>query len=214
VAAFDLCVITDRAAAGGLEHAAIAERALRGGATIIQLRDKTLGGRDLLAAARAIQAMCRAHGATCIVNDRVDIALAAGADGAHVGQADLPAPEARALLRGRLLGVSAHAVEEAAAAQAAGADYVGVGAIYPTTSKANARAPLGPEAIARFRAAVRIPIVAIGGITLENVEPVIRAGADGVAVIAAVVGAPDIAAAARALRARIAAARAAPPARR
>lgn len=204
---FDLCVITDRAAARGLDHAAIAERALRGGATMIQLRDKALGGRDLLAAARAIQALCRAHGAMCIVNDRVDVALAAESDGAHVGQTDLPAPEARALLRGRILGVSAHTLEEAVAAEAAGADYIGVGAIYATTSKANARAPLGPDAIARFRQAVRIPIIAIGGLAPENVAPVIRAGADGVAVIAAVVGAPDITEAARDLGARIAAAR-------
>ena len=207
---YDLCVVTDRAMARGLAHAAIAEQALRGGARMIQLRDKTLGGRELLTAARAIQALCGSFGATCIVNDRVDVALAAGADGAHVGQTDLPPPEARALLRGRILGVSAHTVEEAVAAEAAGADYIGVGAIYATTSKANARAPLGPEALARFRAAVRIPIVAIGGITAENVGPVIRAGADGVAVIAAVVGAPDIAEAARRLCAQIAAARPGP----
>jgi thiamine-phosphate pyrophosphorylase len=142
--------------------------------------------------------LTRAAGALLIVNDRLDVALAAEADGLHVGPDDLPVAVARRLLRpGMILGASAGTVEEAIAAERDGADYLGVGAVYEARgSKADAGAPVGPARVRAIRGAVRIPIVGIGGIKAENATAVIEAGADGVAVITAVVAAPDIAAAA------------------
>ncbi|MFB3819243.1 MAG: thiamine phosphate synthase [Candidatus Methylomirabilales bacterium] len=204
-----LCVITDPSLARGKDHVAVAEAALAGGADIIQLRDKGGSLRDLLPQARAIQALCRARGATFIVNDRVDLALAADADGAHVGQDDLPAEAARRLLGpGRILGVSTHDAAQARAAVAAGADYIGFGPMFATGTKETGYTPRGVAALAQIRALVGpLPILAIGGITLANVADVIRAGATAPAVISAVVAAPDISAAAAAFRAEILAAR-------
>jgi thiamine-phosphate pyrophosphorylase len=200
-----VCVITDPCLAAGRDHVAIAEAALRGGADMIQLRDKTGDLRDLLRQALAIQALCRAQDALFIVNDRVDLALAAGADGAHVGQDDLPAEAARRLLgQGCLLGVSTHNPDQARAAEKAGADYLGFGPMFPTGTKDTGYAPQGLAALREVRRATRLPILAIGGITLENAGEVIQAGATAPAVISAVVAAPDIAAAASAFRQRVA----------
>jgi len=135
-----------------------------------------------------------------IVNDRLDVALAVDADGVHVGQDDMPAALARQLMGGKIVGVSATTVEEALQAQADGADYLGVGPIYPTGTKPDAVPPIGLEGLAQIVRAVEIPVVAIGGISEENAAEVIACGAEGVAVISAVVSAPDIAAAARHLR--------------
>jgi thiamine-phosphate pyrophosphorylase len=204
-----LCVITDVRLARGHDHVAIAEAALAGGADMIQLRDKTGNLRDLLTQAQAIQALCRARGAVFIVNDRVDLALAADADGAHVGQEDLPAASARRLLGPRrLMGVSTHSLAQAEAAQQVGADYIGFGPMFATGTKDTAYTPRGLEALRGIRRAVSLPILAIGGISLENVSLVIEAGATAPAVISAVVAAPDIAAAAAAFRQRVAAAKA------
>jgi thiamine-phosphate pyrophosphorylase len=203
-----LCVITDPALAGGRDHVAIARDALAGGADIIQLRDKAGSLRDLLPQARAIQAMCREAGAIFIVNDRVDLALAAEADGAHVGQEDLPAEAARRLLGpSRILGVSTHDVEQARQARAAGADYIGFGPMFATGTKATGYTPRGADGLRAVRAEVgELPILAIGGITLANVRDVMSAGATAPAIISAVVAAPDIRAAAAAFRTRILAA--------
>lgn len=199
-----LCVITDAALAPGRDHVAIARAALRGGADMIQLRDKTGDLRALLPQARAIQALCRSHRAIFIVNDRLDLALAAGADGVHVGQEDLPAEAARPLLPpGRILGVSTHSREQAEAARASGADYIGFGPVFATGTKETGYAPRGVGGLREVRAAVRIPILAIGGISLENVAEVIQAGATAPAVISAIVAAPDIAAAAAEFSRRI-----------
>ena len=204
-----LCVITDVRLARGHDHVAIAEAALAGGADMIQLRDKTGNLRDLLPQAQTIQALCRARGAVFIINDRVDLALAADADGAHVGQEDLPAASARRLLGpGRLMGVSTHNLVEVEAAQQVGADYIGFGPMFATGTKNSAYTPRGLEALHGIRRAVSLPILAIGGISLENVSLVIEAGATAPAVISAVVAAPDIAAAAAAFRQRVAAAKA------
>ena len=204
-----LCVITDVRLARGHDHVAIAEAALAGGADMIQLRDKTGNLRDLLPQAQTIQALCRARGAVFIVNDRVDLALAADADGAHVGQEDLPAASARRLLGpGRLMGVSTHSLAQAEAAQQVGANYIGFGPMFATGTKDTGYTPRGLEALRGIRRAVSLPILAIGGISLENVSLVIEAGATAPAVISAVVAAPDIAAAAAAFRQRVAAARA------
>jgi thiamine-phosphate pyrophosphorylase len=203
-----LCVITDPLLARGRDHVTIARAALRGGADMIQLRDKTGNLRELLPQAREIQALCRSHGAVFIINDRVDLALAADADGAHVGQEDLPAADARRLLGpGRILGVSTHTLEQAQAAREADADYIGFGPMFPTGSKDTGYTPRGPGGLREICRAVSLPILAIGGITLENVVTVIQAGAAAPAVISSVVAAPDIAAAAAAFREQVAAAK-------
>jgi thiamine-phosphate pyrophosphorylase len=204
-----LCVITDPGLAPARNHVGIAEAALKGGADMIQLRDKTGSLRELLPQARAIQDLCRSHGAVFIVNDRVDLALAADADGAHVGQEDLPASRARQLLGSeRILGVSTHDLGQAAAAQRAGADYIGFGPMFATGTKDTGYAPRGLDALREIRRAVSLPILAIGGISLANVGDVIAAGATAPAVISAVVGAPDVAAAAAEFRKRVDAAKA------
>ena len=204
-----LCVITDSRQGSGRDHLEIARAALVGGAEMIQLRDKTGSLRELLPQACAIRLLCRSHGALFIVNDRLDLALAAEADGAHVGQEDLPAAEARRLPGpNRILGVSTHSVDQALAAREAGADYIGFGPMFPTGTKQTGYSPRGPAILREVRNAVSFPILAIGGITLENVGVVIAAGATAPAVISAVVGAADIAAAAAALRQRVLAAKA------
>lgn len=205
---FDLYVLADAAAAPGRTPLDIARAALAGGADALQLRDKTATAHNLCTSAREIQPLARKMGAAFLVNDRVDVALLTGADGAHVGPEDLPVRDARRILaRPAILGVSAGTVEEARRAQKEGADYIGVGPVFPTTTKPDAGEPLGPEGLARIVRAVTIPVVAIGGIHHENVAAVIRAGAAGAAVVAAVVSAADMAAAARALKTRIAEAR-------
>ena len=196
-----VCVITDAGLAPGRDHAAIAEGALAGGAGMVQLRDKTGDLRALLPQARRIEALCRSCGALCIVNDRLDLALAVDADGVHVGQDDLPAETARRLLGpGRILGVSTHTREQAVAAQLAGADYIGFGPMFATGTKVTGYSPRGLDALREVRRAVRLPILAIGGITLTNVAEVIAAGATAPAVISAIVAAPDVRAAAAGFR--------------
>lgn len=199
-----LIVVTDPDCGAGRTVADVVRAALRGGAPAIQLRMKDASAREMADAARALLAETRAAGALLFINDRVDVALAAGADGAHVGQDDLPVAAARTIAPpGFLLGVSAETAELARAAQADGADYVGVGPVYATGSKADAGDAVGAERIAQVAAAVRIPVVGIGGITIDNAPPVIRAGAAGVAVISAVMRAPDPEAAVRGLLAPV-----------
>ena len=195
-----LIVVTDPDCGSGRSVLDVARAALSGGAPAIQLRMKDAPAREMAGLARALLAETRRAGALLFVNDRVDVALAAGADGAHVGQDDLPAAAARAIAPpGFLLGVSAETAELARQAQADGADYVGVGPVYATGSKADAGDAVGVERVAEVAAAVRIPVVGIGGIGIPNAPPVIRAGAAGLAVISAVLRADDPEAAARAL---------------
>jgi len=182
----------------------LAAAILRGGAGIIQLRmkqgDDGWGTGALFAAARRLRRLTRDAGALLVVNDRVDVAILADADGVHVGQEDLPLAEARRLVgAGRLIGVSTHTVEDALAAEAGGADYIGFGPMYPTPSKANARPRRSLEMLREVRKAVHVPIVAIGGITAARVTEVREAGADSVAVISAIASAPDPTAATRKL---------------
>jgi len=196
---YRLCVITDAAAGHGLSHVALAALALEGGARMIQLRDKSAGLRQLLPQAREIARLCREYRACFIVNDRLDLALAADAQGVHLGQDDLPPRVARAVLgRDKLLGVSTHSLDQARRAVEEGADYVGIGPIFHTATKTTGYAPLGLDIISSLRASLNVPLIAIGGITLETVEAVMRAGASGVAVIGAVARARDPAAAVRA----------------
>jgi thiamine-phosphate pyrophosphorylase len=185
--------------AGGHEPVALARILLDAGARILQLRLKETGSRDLLAVARAITPLTRAAGAIFIVNDRVDIALLADADGVHLGQEDLPLDAARRILGpDRIIGVSTHAIEQARDAEAHGADYIGFGAIYSGGLK-NVQHAQGLDRLHAVRQTVRIPIVAIGGITEATLPAVLAAGADAAAIITDVVRAPDIATKVRSL---------------
>jgi thiamine-phosphate pyrophosphorylase len=197
-------VVTDRRLQAGRSEVEVVAAAIAGGATAVQLRGKELTGRELVEVGRALRELTRRAGVLFLVNDRVDVALAVDADGAHVGQDDLPAAVARRLLGpGRILGVSAATPEEARAAEAAGADYLGVGSVFATATKADAGAPIGPAGLRAVVGATRLPVVAIGGITADNAVDVMAAGAAGVAVISAVVGAEDVTAAARRLAASV-----------
>jgi len=200
--AWRLYVITDERVSRGRSHLEVAEAAIRGGADVIQLRDKTLESGELYRIAVALRRITRAANVPLIVNDRLDIALAADADGLHVGQDDLPAAVARKLMGpGKLLGVSTETPAEAIQAEKDGADYVGVGPIFEARgTKSDAGAPKGPGMIAPIRGACGLPIVAIGGIKAGNARSVREAGADAVAVISDIVGADDIALAARRIR--------------
>ena len=201
---FRLYAVTDRAwAADEEDFFHQIEAAVRGGAAIVQLREKRLEDDAFLAEARRFAALCHELGAVSIINDRPDIALAAGADGVHVGQDDLAAGRARALLGpGKLLGVSAHSRTEALRARAAGADYLGVGAAFATGTKADAR-PISRETIRAITAAVDIPAVAIGGVSRENILELRGLGLAGVAVVSGIFGQKHPEAAARELRALV-----------
>ncbi len=164
---------------------------LAGGCRLIQYRDKVAWPGLLLSRASRFSRACRAAGALFLVNDRLDAALLSGADGCHLGQEDLPLPAARRIVPGGfLLGASTHNVPEAVRAREEGADYIGVGAVFPTKSKGDAVEPRGPRLVAEIAAAVDLPVVAISGITRGNVREVIRAGADAFAVISDLVSGP------------------------
>ena len=192
-----LYAVTDRAWAAD-EDALMAqiEAAVDGGATIVQLREKHLDEDAFLKEAERFVALCRRKGVISIINDNVEIAVRTSADGVHVGQEDLEAGRARALLGpDRIIGVSAHNVEEALAAQAAGADYLGTGAAFVTGTKTDAK-PISRETIRAVTAAVDIPVVAIGGISRDNVLELAGCGLDGVAVVSALFAQKDVKAAA------------------
>jgi len=208
---YDLYVVTDEQIGRGRSHAELAARAVAGGADVVQLRDKNLSGRDLFSAALAIREITSDAGALFIVNDRLDIALASGADGVHLGAGDLPIREARRIApAGFIIGASVGSTATAVQAAAQGADYVALSPTFATGSKNDAGPGHGLTMLSEIRTAVSLPLVAIGGITPANVADVIAAGADGIAVISAVVAQDDVAAAARDLRSRIAAAKANP----
>ena len=203
---YGLYVITERWQ--GRSQADVARAALAGGARAIQLRDKDLCVRELLNVAHELRQLCSEAGALFIVNDRLDVALAAQADGVHLGQEDLPVAQARRALRGGerqrfVIGVTVSSVEEARQALADGADYLGVSPIFATGTKADAGEPIGLGRLAAIRHAVSLPLVAIGGVNADNVAEVMRAGADGAAVISAVSRASDMESAARRLAAII-----------
>jgi thiamine-phosphate pyrophosphorylase len=185
--------------AGGHEPVALARIMLDAGASVMQLRLKDAPGRELLAAARAIAAICRERGAMLIVDDRADIAMLAGAAGVHLGQEDLPLEAARRLVgRDMIIGISTHSAGQAVAAERGGADYIGFGPLFPGGLRNNT-AGKGLAMLREVRAAVSVPIVAIGGITEATVPEALAAGADACAIITDVVRAPDIAAKVRAL---------------
>jgi thiamine-phosphate pyrophosphorylase len=199
-----LHILTDESIQSRFTHVDLARLAIAGGADTIQLRDKTRGAGELVEIARAVGDVCRAAGVLFVVNDRADIALAAAADGVHLGQNDLPVSAARTILGDDLIiGGSASTLEEAMEVQRQGADYVGFGHIYPTASKVKEGPPKGPSVLQEVSSKLTIPVIAIGGINFDNVVPVINAGASGIAVIGTVCASDKPAAAARELRTRI-----------
>lgn len=204
---FYLYVITDHNLSRGRSGAEVVEAAISGGADIIQLRDKGRTTKELLHEALNLRDVTRRRGVSLIINDRVDLALAADADGVHLGQDDLPLKYARKLLGdAKIIGVSAQNVEQAMQAEKDSADYVAVSAIFSTPTKPDAEA-LGLRTITDIKRNVNVPVVAIGGIKEENAAQVREAGADCIAVISAVVSAADIEEAARNLRKKFLAAK-------
>ena len=195
-----LYAVTDRAWVGRQSLLEQIEDALRGGVILVQLREKALSKEEFVAEAKAVLALCRRRGVPLIINDRLDVALESGADGVHVGIEDAPVAEIRAQTGPDfLIGATAKTVEQARAAQAAGADYLGVGAVFPSPTKQNAiRITAGQ--LREICGSVSIPAVAIGGITAENAPSLKGCGMAGIAVVSAIFGAADIEKAAAGLR--------------
>jgi thiamine-phosphate pyrophosphorylase len=187
-----LYLVTDRGLSRGRSTVDIVRAAVAGGVTCVQLREKSCGTREFVDEARAVRALLAGTGVPLIVNDRIDVALAVGADGVHLGQTDMLIADARRLTGpGMLIGISAECLEDAVRAQAEGADYIGVSPVFSTPTKTDTAPPLGLDGIAAIRAAVSLPLVGIGGIGPANAAAVIRAGCDGIAVVSAIVSAAD-----------------------
>jgi len=198
---FRLYLVTDRTRTGGRPLPEVVEAAVRGGVDAVQLREKDLPAGALFELARELRRRCTRHGVRLLINDRIDVALAVGADGVHLPVDSFAAGDARALVGpGRLIGVSTHSLEQAQRASAAGADFVVFGPVFATPSKRPFGPPLGLEALAQAAGAVSVPVFAIGGVTVARADAVCRHGAHGIAAIAAVLEATDPTAAARALR--------------
>ncbi|MGZ4121710.1 MAG: thiamine phosphate synthase [Tumebacillaceae bacterium] len=196
-----LYVVTGEAFLRGRPLEEVIRAAIAGGADCIQLREKNYNGRELLAAGHLLRRITREAGVRLIINDRIDVAKAVDADGVHLGQGDLPIEVARDILGpGKIVGLSTHNVEEAVAAERAGADYIGLGPMKPTSTKLDTDPVVGPQGVLAVRAHVKLPIVAIGGIKQEDVAEIIRNGANGVAIISAIIGAEDVQGAAQGIR--------------
>ena len=187
-----LYLVTDSEILNGRDFYAEIENALRGGVTAVQLREKNCDGKKFLEKAIKLRELTRKYGAWFIINDRIDIALLCDADGVHVGQSDIPAIEARKILgNNRIIGVSARTIEEAKEAELQGADYLGVGAIFPTSTKSDAKI-VTMEQLRAIRESVSIPVIAIGGLTLGRVRLLKQYNIDGYAVISAILKKDDI----------------------
>ena len=198
---WSLYVITDARLSRGRTHLDVVRAAIQGGATVVQYREKGATTRLMVEEARGLRELCRGAGVPLIINDRVDVALAVGADGVHLGVHDMPVAIARRLLGpGRIIGYSPETLEQIRTSESEGADYLGVGSVFGTATKPDAGPPIGLSGLRAMIAAVSIPVVGIGGINAHNAAQVIQAGADGVAVVSAVVAAVDVKAAARRLR--------------
>jgi thiamine-phosphate pyrophosphorylase len=205
---YSLYLVTDRGLARGRTTGDIVRAAVRGGVSCVQLREKTCSTREFIAEALAIRDFLKSRGIPLIINDRVDVALTVGADGVHLGQSDMPLAMARSILgRSHIIGISAESLRDAAEAEKGGADYLGISPIFATATKTDTAAPLGLEGLQAIRRAVKLPLVAIGGLGPSNAAGVIVSGADGVAVVSAIVAAADPEDAAREIARRIAQAR-------
>src|SRR3990172_2246279 len=187
-----LYAILDPEQTKGSDPEAVLRQLLDGGAKILQLRAKTMVPRDFLQLARSARSLSRSLDCRLIINDRADIALACDADGVHLGQEDLPLHAARKILGEKIIGISTHDIEQAIEAERAGADYIGFGPMFGTTTKETGYGARGAERLRQIRAAIKLPIVAIGGIKEENVQQVGRAGADSAAIISDILGAEDV----------------------
>jgi thiamine-phosphate pyrophosphorylase len=198
---YSLYLVTDRGLAHGRSTLEIVSAAVQGGATVVQLREKDCSTRDFIEQALAIKEFLKDHGAPLIINDRVDVAQAVEADGVHLGQTDMPLGVAKKILGdSMIIGISAESLQDAIEAEKGGADYLGVSPIYATPTKTDTAPPLGLQGLQQIRKAVRLPLVGIGGLNRENAAEVIRNGADGVAVVSAIVAAENPQAAADALK--------------
>ncbi|SJZ41610.1 thiamine-phosphate pyrophosphorylase [Trichlorobacter thiogenes] len=185
-----LNLVTDRSLSQGRSLVEVVAEAVAGGVTCVQLREKTCSTRQFLDEALALKALLQPLRVSLIINDRVDIAMAVGADGVHLGQSDMPISHARHLLGPDcLIGISAESVQDALAAEQQGADYIGISPVFSTPTKTDTAPALGLNGIRQIRELVRIPLVGIGGINLTNARQVIAAGADGVAVVSAIMAA-------------------------
>ena len=201
---YSLYLVTDRGLAGGRPTLDIVEAAVRGGVTCVQLREKDCSTREFIEQAQTIRDSLQALAIPLIINDRLDVAMAVKADGVHLGQTDMPLEMARAIVKETMLiGISAESVHDAVAAEKGGADYLGVSPIFATPTKTDTAAPLGLEGLRQIDAKVNLPLVGIGGLNQDNAGDVIRSGADGVAVVSAIVAAGNPEQAARNLRATI-----------
>jgi thiamine-phosphate pyrophosphorylase len=187
-----LCVITDTTVQKKYSHTEIANMSIKGGADVIQFRDKTMPTGESIETAKKIKKICSEAGVLFIVNDRVDVALLSDADGVHLGKEDIPLKEARKLLgNNKIIGGTAHSLKEAEKAEREGADYIGFGHIFPTSSKLKLTPSVGVEELKKVVKTINIPIFAIGGISLTNIEEIIRTGVHGAAVIGSVVKSSD-----------------------
>jgi len=189
---YTLYLVTDRDLSRGRSTLDIVEAAVRGGVSCVQLREKTVSAREFIQEARSIQAFLKACRIPLIINDRLDVALAVGADGVHLGQKDMPLAMARAIVKDTLvIGISVESTADAVTAERDGADYLGVSPIFDTPTKTDTAPALGVKGLQRIRQAVSLPLVAIGGLNHHNAAAVIQNGADGVAVVSAIAAADD-----------------------
>ena len=189
---YSVYLVTDRELARGRTTLEIAAAAIRGGVSCIQLREKTCSTREFIDEALAIRSLLARHEIPLIINDRVDVALAVKADGIHLGQKDMPCSMARQLIpENMIVGISVESLGDAIAAQKDGADYLGVSPIYPTPTKTDTAQALGLEGLRSIRSEVNLPLVGIGGLNADNAAAVIYNGADGLAVVSAIVAADD-----------------------
>ena len=187
-----LYFIADFESSKGKDLVWIVEKAVKGGATVVQLRAKSISTREFLDISMKIHSFLKKKRVPLIINDRIDIALALDADGVHLGQKDMPLQIARKILgKEKIIGISVNNIEEAMEAENNGADYLGVGPVFPTTTKPDVRAPLGIEGLRKIREKIKIPIIAIGGINKSNVHEVYSTGVDGIAVVSAIILSPD-----------------------
>jgi len=205
---YSLYLVTDRSLSRGRPTSEIVRAAVQGGVTCVQLREKKCSTREFIAEAMAVRGFLKQRGIPLIINDRVDVAQAVGADGVHLGQGDIPLATARAILgESKVIGISAESLRDAVEAESGGADYLGVSPIFATPTKTDTAAPLGLDGLRAIRREVKLPLVAIGGLNAGNSAAVIGGGADGIAVVSAIVAADDPELAARELARHIAQAR-------
>jgi thiamine-phosphate pyrophosphorylase len=198
---YSLYLVTDRELARGRTTLEIVSAAVYGGASVVQLREKDCSTRDFIEQALALKKFLKDRSVPLIINDRVDVAQAVKADGVHLGQTDMPLETAKEILGdSMIIGISAETLQDAIEAEKGGADYLGVSPIYATPTKTDTAPPLGLKGLREIRKAVKLPLVGIGGLNTENSADVIRNGADGVAVVSAIVAADDPEAAAKTLK--------------